>query len=131
MRKWDAEEAVRLIRDNNITRLLGVPTQSADLMEAARAMGETLPTLDYIGAGGAKRPAAQVAQLAETFPNAGIATGWGMTETNALGIGLIGDEYKERPEVAGKLHPPVQELAILDDAGNPVAPTMKHTTSTP
>ena len=120
MRKWDAEEAVRLIRDNGITRMLGVPTQSADLMEAARRMGETLPTLDYIGAGGAKRPAAQVQQLAEVFPNAGIATGWGMTETNALGIGLVGDDYKARPETAGKLHPPVQELRILDDDGGPL-----------
>ncbi|MFK7837992.1 MAG: class I adenylate-forming enzyme family protein [Sulfitobacter sp.] len=120
MHKWDAEEAVRLIRDNQITRLLGVPTQSAELMEAAKRMGETLPSMDYIGAGGAKRPAAQVAQLSETFPNAGVATGWGMTETNALGIGMIGDEYKARPEAAGKLHPPVQELRIIDDDGTPL-----------
>ncbi|MEP5731199.1 MAG: AMP-binding protein [Sulfitobacter sp.] len=120
MDKWDAKEAVGLIRDNSITRFLGVPTQSAELMEAAKQMGETLPTMDYIGAGGAKRPAAQVAQLAETFPNAGVATGWGMTETNALGLGLIGDEYKARPEAAGKLHPPVQELLIMDDDGAPL-----------
>lgn len=120
MHRWDAAEAVRLIKEGEITRFLGVPTQSAELMEAARAMGETLPTLDYIGAGGAKRPAAQVAQIAETFPNAGIATGWGMTETNALGIGLIGDDYKARPEAAGKLHPPVQELRFLDDEGQDV-----------
>ncbi len=121
MRKWDAEEAVRLIRTEKITRFLGVPTQSADLMLAARKMGEKLETMDYVGAGGAKRPGAQVAQLAETFPNAGIATGWGMTETNALGIGMIGDDYLARPESAGKLHPPVQELKLLDDAGNEVA----------
>ncbi len=120
MHKWDAEEAVRLIRDNQITRFLGVPTQSAELMEAAKRMGEPLSTMDYLGSGGAKRPAAQVAQLAEAFPNAGIATGWGMTETNALGIGMIGDDYKARPESAGKLHPPVQELRMLDDDGNDV-----------
>ncbi len=120
MHKWDAEEAVRLMRDNDITRFLGVPTQSAELMEAAKRMGETLPLMDYLGAGGAKRPAAQVAQLAETFPNAGVATGWGMTETNALGIGMIGDDYRARPEAAGKLHPPVQELRMLDDHGNDV-----------
>ncbi len=118
MHKWDPNEAVRLIKHHKITRFLGVPTQSAELMEAARAQGETLPTLDYLGAGGAKRPAAQVAQLAETFPNAGIATGWGMTETNALGIGMIGEDYTARPDAAGKLHPPVQELRILDDAGH-------------
>ncbi|MBR9653282.1 class I adenylate-forming enzyme family protein [Thalassovita aquimarina] len=121
MHKWDAEKAVRLILEHDITRFLGVPTQSAELMMAARQMGETLPLLDYLGSGGAKRPGAQVAQLAETFPNAGIATGWGMTETNALGIGMIGDDYIKRPESAGKLHPPVQELKILDDAGNEVA----------
>ncbi len=120
MYKWDAEKAVRLIQEENITRFLGVPTQSAELMQAARKAGVTLETLDYIGAGGAKRPGAQVAQLAETFPNAGIATGWGMTETNALGIGMIGDDYLKRPESTGKLHPPVQELRLLDDAGNDV-----------
>lgn len=117
MRKWDAREAVRLMKENDITRFLGVPTQSAELMEAAREMGESLPLLDYLGAGGAKRPAAQVAELARTFPNAGIATGWGMTETNALGIGMIGEDYVKRPDAAGKLHPPVQELRILDDTG--------------
>ncbi|WP_323785769.1 class I adenylate-forming enzyme family protein [Thalassovita sp.] len=120
MHKWDAEKAVRLILEHDITRFLGVPTQSAELMLAAQEMGETLPLLDYIGSGGAKRPGAQVKQLAKTFPNAGIATGWGMTETNALGVGMIGDDYIERPESAGKLHPPVQELKILDDAGNEV-----------
>ncbi len=120
MHKWDALTAVNLIKEQQITRFLGVPTQSADLMEAARAMGETLPSLDYLGAGGAKRPAAQVAQLSETFPNTGIATGWGMTETNALGIGSIGEDYTKRPETAGKLHPPVQELRIVDENGNPL-----------
>lgn len=121
MRKWDADVALCLMRDNTITRFLGVPTQSAELMQAARAMGETLPAMDYLGAGGAKRPGAQVAQLAEAFPNAGIATGWGMTETNALGIGMIGDDYLSRPESAGKLHPPLQQLRMLDDTGNDVA----------
>ncbi len=121
LRKWDAEEAVRVIAAEKITRMLGVPTQSADLMETARRMGVTLSTLEYLGAGGAKRPAAQVAQLAEAFPNAAIATGWGMTETNANGIGLVGPEYNARPGVAGRLYPPVQELRFLDDHGRDVA----------
>ena len=120
MRKWDANEAMRLIQEEKITRFLGVPTQSAELMHAMRMAGVSLDTLDYVGSGGAKRPGAQVAQLAESFPNAGIATGWGMTETNALGIGMIGDDYVNRPESAGKLHPPLQELRLLDDAGNDV-----------
>lgn len=118
--KWDAYEAVRIIRDEKITRFLGVPTQSADLMSVAREMNETLPTLDYMGSGGAKRPAAQVAELAERFPNADVATGWGMTETNAVGIGMAGEDYKKRPAAAGKPHPPLQDVRFLDDLGQEV-----------
>jgi len=120
MAKWDAEEAARLIADEEITRFLGVPTQSADLMAAAERLDLSLPTLDFMGAGGAKRPAAQVAQLARVFPHASIATGWGMTETNALGIGMGGADYIARPGAAGRLYPPVQDLRFLDDAGNDV-----------
>ncbi|MCR9126459.1 MAG: acyl--CoA ligase [Rhodobacteraceae bacterium] len=120
MYKWDADAAVRLIRDEKITRFLGVPTQSADLMEAAKRLGEPLPSLDFLGSGGAKRPAAQVAELAQTFPRAQVATGWGMTETNANGIGMAGLDYVARPGSAGRLYPPVQELRFLDDAGRDV-----------
>ena len=120
MPKWDARKAVELIRDEKITRFLGVPTQSADLVVAAREMGEELPLLTYVGSGGAKRPAAQVAEIAQTFKNAAVATGWGMTETNAIGIGMLGDEYLERPGAVGRLYPAVQELRFLDDAGQPV-----------
>ncbi|WP_245999348.1 class I adenylate-forming enzyme family protein [Paracoccus methylarcula] len=120
LHKWDPHEAMRLIKEENVTRFLGVPTQSAELMAAIRDTGETLPSLRYIGAGGAKRPAAQVAKLAETFPMANVATGWGMTETNALGIGMMGNAYKERPNAAGRLYPPVQEIRILDDDGHEV-----------
>ncbi|SPH21430.1 Long-chain-fatty-acid--CoA ligase FadD13 [Ascidiaceihabitans donghaensis] len=120
MPKWDARKAVEIIRDEKITRFLGVPTQSADLMVAMREMGETLPTLDYIGAGGAKRPPAQVGELSEMLPNAAVATGWGMTETNALGIGMLGDEYNARPDACGKPHGPLQDVRFLDDNGNDV-----------
>ena len=43
-----------------------------------------------------------------------------MTETNACGIGLIGDEYLDNPDAAGRLYPPIQELAIWDDDGQEV-----------
>jgi len=117
MDRWDAAEAVRLIEAHGINRFIGVPTQSADLIGAARAAGKSLETIDYLGSGGAKRPPAQVADLAEAFPNANPATGWGMTETNAVGIGLIGDEYVANPGVAGRLYPPIQTLEIRDEQG--------------
>lgn len=122
MYKWDARRAIEIIRANAITRFLGVPTQSADLLQAVAETGASLPSLGFIGAGGAKRPAAQVAQLAAAFPQAMIATGWGMTETCALGIGMAGADYIARPEAAGRLHPPVQEIRILGDDGRALPP---------
>ncbi|WP_204431338.1 class I adenylate-forming enzyme family protein [Alloalcanivorax marinus] len=122
MYKWDADEAVRLIEREQVTRFVGVPTQSAELLAAARRAGAALESLNYIGAGGAKRPAAQVGQLAEAFPAAKVGTGWGMTETNALGIVLAGPDYVAHPDAAGRLNPPLQEMRLLDEQGRPVPP---------
>ncbi|MFK7753830.1 MAG: class I adenylate-forming enzyme family protein [Sedimentitalea sp.] len=121
MAKWDADRAIDIIQSENITRFLGVPTQSADLLAAAERRGVTLDTLDFLGSGGAKRPAAQVGSLAKRFPNASVAPGWGMTETNANGIGMAGPDYEQRPGSAGRLYPPIQQLRFLDDDGNDVA----------
>lgn len=117
MRKWDADEAVRLIETEHVTRFLGVPTMSADLAVAAKRLGKTLPTLESLSSGGAKRPAAQVGEQAEVFPKAAVATGYGMTETNALGLGLSGPDYVAQPDAAGRLYPPIQQIKVVDDRG--------------
>jgi acyl-CoA synthetase (AMP-forming)/AMP-acid ligase II len=117
MYKWNAMEAVDLIEREKATRFFGVPTMSADLMEAAATMGKSLSTLRSMEAGGAKRPAAQVGKLAKAIPNAQPSTGFGMTETNALGIGIRGQDYVDRPGAAGRLYPPLQEMKIVDDNG--------------
>jgi long-chain acyl-CoA synthetase len=118
--KWNADDAVRVIDAERVTRFIGVPTQSADLMQAAARVGSSLATLDYLGAGGAKRPAAQVLELAAAFPNAVIASGWGMTETNAAGLSITGPDYVARPGFAGRLLPPLQDLRIIGDDGQQV-----------
>ncbi len=115
MHKWDAEAAIDLIERETVARFFGVPTMSAELMEAAVRSGKSLPSLRSLEAGGAKRPAAQVGKLARAMPHAEPATGFGMTETNALGIGIRGTDYINRPGAAGRLYPPLQELKIVDD----------------
>lgn len=118
MHKWNPVEAIDLIEREQATRFFGVPTMSADLMEAALELGKSLPTLRSLEAGGAKRPAAQVAKLADAMPHAQPGTGFGMTETNGLGIGLRGEDYIARPGAAGRLYPPLQDLKIVDDNGD-------------
>ncbi len=120
MRKWDPEDAVRLVEREEVTRFLAVPTMSADLADAAVRMGATLKTLSNLSAGGAKRPAAQALAQGRALPHVAIASGYGMTESNALGLGIAGPDYIARPESAGRLYPPIQEIKIADDAGNPV-----------
>ena len=117
IRKWDAEEAVRTIDREGVTRMIGVPTQTFDLVAAAARLGSRLESLQFIGSGGAKRPPAQVAEIANALPKAAVATGWGMTETCAVGISYSGPDYVARPGAAGKLQPPLQEMRICDADG--------------
>ncbi len=115
MYKWDPAKAIDIIRDEVVTRITAVPTVVADLVQQSRDQNVSLDTLEFLGAGGAKRPAAQVGVEKQTLPLADIASGYGMTETNALGLGISGDEYVEKPELAGRLYPPLQEIKIVDD----------------
>ena len=115
MYKWDPKKAIDIINDETITRITAVPTVVADLVQEARNQNVSLDTLEFLGAGGAKRPAAQVGVEKQALPLADIASGYGMTETNALGLGISGDEYVEKPELAGRLYPPLQEIKIVDD----------------
>ena len=120
MYKWDPAKAIDIISDEIITRITAAPTVVADLVQEAREQNVSLDTLEFLGAGGAKRPAAQVGVEKKALPLADIASGYGMTETNALGLGISGDEYVEKPELAGRLYPPLQEIKIVDDNDVPL-----------
>lgn len=121
MYKWDVDDAIRIIGAEKITRVNGVPTQTADLSEAAIRRGLDFDHLTDVGGGGAARPAAQVHGIARAFVNAAPGIGWGMTETNALGVTLSGPDYLSYPNAIGRLTPPVQQMRIVDDDGAPVA----------
>ena len=60
------------------------------------------------------------AEYRKSFVNALPGTGWGMTETNAIGTGIGGMDYVEHPESSGRCSA-VMELKIIDAAGNTLA----------
>ena len=64
---------------------------TGDLVRVARATGRDLSTLLAVGGGGAPRAPEQVRQIDAAFAQALPNTGWGMTETNAIGTGIVGD----------------------------------------
>ena len=116
MPKWDALAALRLVERERITYFLGVPTMSLEMMNRPEREQFDLSTLTDITAGGAPRPVAHVKRLAEAFPAAQPALGYGLTETNAVGCGNYWSNYLAKPASTGRALPLV-EVAVVDDAG--------------
>jgi steroid-24-oyl-CoA synthetase len=113
MYRWDAKDAAKIINEERLTNFVGVPSQSFELMDAAGADG--LPSLIDVGAGGAKRPAEHVKKLAKTFKQAKPSSGYGLSETNALGCVISLDDYQKRPDSTGRAVPPLTDIKIVKD----------------
>ncbi len=122
MHKWDAQEALRLIEKERITWFTGVPTMSAELQAAAVDSDRDISSLSDVFSGGAARPPDQVAKIASTFKKSTPGTGYGLTETNALGAVNSGAFYIANPHSTGRAVPAVTEFKIIDAAGE-VLPT--------
>ena len=117
MKKWDAGEAIKLIHDEKITDITGVPTQTWELLNHPDKDKYDLSSLKTLGGGGGPRPAEHVKLLDDNFEGRpGI--GYGLTETNALGTLGSGDEYISNPSSAGRVVPPLTEIKIIDDNWN-------------
>ena len=115
MYKWDPKKAVELINHHQLTNFVGVPSQSYELVDAA---GDTsMPSLLDIGSGGAKRPPEHVKLLKKKFPNANPASGYGLSETNALGCIISLDDYQKHPDSTGRPVPPVTDIKIMMEEG--------------
>ena len=116
MRKWDPKLAVDTINAQKLTNFVGVPSQSYELIEAAGEMG--LPSLIDIGSGGAKRPPEHVRKLKEKFAHANPSSGYGLSETNALGCVISLDDYQKRPDSTGRTVPPCCDIKIVGENGD-------------
>ncbi|MHC4167524.1 MAG: class I adenylate-forming enzyme family protein [Planctomycetota bacterium] len=119
MYKWNAEEALRLIEKERITYFTSPATLDWDLMESPSFKKTDLSSVLIVGGGGSPRPAESVLRIDREFPNAIPVTGWGMTETNAIGTRTGGEEYVARPDCAG--YPEyILDFKIVDEEGHEV-----------
>ena len=117
MYKWDVERATDLIESEKIATFIAPAAMTGDLVEASKSTNRDLSSLVMVGGGGAPRAPEQVKGIDESFTNAIPNTGWGMTETNAIGSGIAGLDYLAHPRSSGQCSA-VLELAIVDEAGN-------------
>jgi long-chain acyl-CoA synthetase len=116
MYRWDLEKAAELIERERITNFTAPPAMTGDLVRVARQTRRDLSSLMSVGGGGASRAPEQVKQIEASFDQALPATGWGMTETNAIGVGIGGLDYLARPASSGRCSA-VMELKVVDDEG--------------
>ena len=115
MYKWDVEEGAALIEREHISSFIAPAAMTGDLTKAAEVTRRDLSSLISIGGGGAPRAPEQVRDIAKTFKTAQPGTGWGMTETNAIGTGIGGPEYLARPSSSGRCAPVLDMRIVAED----------------
>ncbi|RYF72924.1 MAG: fatty acid--CoA ligase [Comamonadaceae bacterium] len=121
MYRWDPEVAAALIDRERLTSVGGPAAITGDLVRVAQTGRFDLGTLLAVGGGGAPRAPEQVRQIHASFANAMPNIGWGMTETNAIGAGISGQDYLDRPTSSGQCSQ-LLEMKIVDESGASLAP---------
>ena len=119
--RFDPDAAMRLVQDERVTSIGGVPTVMWRLLEAPNFGAYDLSSVTRISYGGAPSGAELVERIAEAFPNAkaGLATAYGLTETASVATAIGGDDYVAHPGSAGRAVPTV-ELRVVGADGNDV-----------
>ena len=121
MTRWDPAAAAALVERERITAISAPPAMTGDLVREARRSRRDLSSLRSVGGGGASRAPEQVRQIDDTFATAVPQTGWGMTETSAIGTLIAGADYLAHPDSAGRCLA-VLDLQVVDDDGRPLPP---------
>ena len=116
MYKWDPALAAELIEREQISSVTAPAAMTGDLVREAQQSQRDLSSLTSVGGGGAPRAPEQVKQIEASFAKALPSTGWGMTETNAIGTGIGGLDYLARPASSGRCSA-VLELKVVDEVG--------------
>jgi long-chain acyl-CoA synthetase len=119
MYRWDPERALELIERERVTNLIGVPTQSWDLLESPRFGDFDTSSLVSVGGGGAPMPPQMVERLDRSFSHGRPQLGYGMTETNAYGPGQSGDDLVRKPASTGRAVP-ILQIEVRGPGGGPL-----------
>jgi len=117
MYKWDPMLAAELIEKERVSSFVAPAAMTGDLLSTARETDRDLSSLEIVGGGGAPRAPEQVKKIATVFTHALPATGWGMTETNAIGCGIGGADYLAHPGSSGRCSA-VLDIKVVNEAGD-------------
>ncbi|MDZ3992018.1 class I adenylate-forming enzyme family protein [Pseudomonas sp. Teo4] len=118
MYKWDASQALDLIRDERCTQFNGAPVMMQQLLASPRYGTDDTASLFGLGLGGGASSAGLLAEMLARKPQVIGGSGYGLTESNGIGAAIGGDAFEYRPATAG-WPLPIVEVRIGDDPFNP------------
>jgi long-chain acyl-CoA synthetase len=101
--RWDLDEALDLIEQEQVTSMAAVPTILRQMLESPDLDRRDLSTLATLGSGGAPVPPDLVARAEEHFgATVSSSNGYGLTETTGGATGNRGADYVARPSSVGR-----------------------------
>ncbi|MEH6551191.1 MAG: class I adenylate-forming enzyme family protein [Pseudomonadales bacterium] len=121
MYKWDAQQALQLIEQERVTVLSAAPTMIMEMLELPEFDPVKTHSLWNVGGGGSATPPRAAQLILEKVDAPYPGTGWGMTESNAVGASFTGQAFQYKPGSAGFVAP-VVDIEIRDSDGNLAEP---------
>jgi long-chain acyl-CoA synthetase len=114
MYKWDAGAAVRLIEQERITSVRGVPVMSREILHHPDFAKADRSSLISMGGGGAPLPPDLVLRISDcdVIPS----TAYGLTETSGIISAVDAAFFADKPTSVGRVMPTF-EARIVDDNG--------------
>jgi long-chain acyl-CoA synthetase len=125
MRKWQVDDALRLIDKEKVTQVTGVPTMLLELLNSPNLHKYDTSSLRAVGGGGAPMPAGLASSVTKTFKKSSPGQGYGLTETSAVSTMIGSTEYLAHPSSCGRALPGV-EIEIWGENNHQVLATGKE-----
>ena len=119
------EAISKLVKSENVTNLMGVPTVWLDLLNFTRENSITLESVTSVLVGGSAAPRAMIKEFQEKH-GAFLLHGWGMTEMSPLGTlnafnsDMVNMDLEERYDLQTSQGKAIYgcQIKIVDDEGN-------------
>ncbi|MFI6658942.1 long-chain fatty acid--CoA ligase [Streptomyces sp. NPDC050523] len=117
--RFNAEQALDVMRRDGVTVFLGVPTMYSALLQARRPDGHDVSRLRLAVSGGAALPVEVLHDFERTL-GATVLEGYGLSETSPV----ASFNHPDRSRKAGSIGTPVRgvEMKLVADDGTPAEP---------
>jgi long-chain acyl-CoA synthetase len=120
MYRWDAGEALRLIEQEKVSAMSGVPVMAREVINHPDFAKRDTSSLLSLAGGGAQLPPDLVGKIDEAVATARPGTGYGLTETCGIITSVGADFFVNKPDSAGPVMPDFESKCV-DDDGQTVA----------